>query len=147
MLEIRRFPGKVTPREQSLPDKDLTHSPLGFWRLFCLWYSGHINHCRWRVYLKIQNQMANSVNPDVTARYEPSHLVLHCLQWYMFWFVGVNYMIRAAPFENVSSSIIRQCRPRSASTYAQYDQDRRCPCPLTDSLDTTECLNGAKTRI
>ena len=29
--------------------------------------------------------MANSVDPDETARYEPSHLELHCLHRYMFW--------------------------------------------------------------
>ena len=29
---------------------------------------------------KINNTMANCVDPDETARYEPSHLDLHCLQ-------------------------------------------------------------------
>ena len=29
--------------------------------------------------------MAHSVDPDEMALYEPSHLDLHCLQWYMFW--------------------------------------------------------------
>ena len=29
--------------------------------------------------------MANSVDPDEMAHDEPSHLDLHCLQWYLFW--------------------------------------------------------------
>ena len=29
--------------------------------------------------------MANSIDPDETARYEPSHLDLHCLQKYQIW--------------------------------------------------------------
>ena len=29
--------------------------------------------------------MENGVDPDDKACYEPSHLDLHCLQWYMFW--------------------------------------------------------------
>ena len=29
--------------------------------------------------------MANSVDPDETARYEPSHLDLHCMHRYWFW--------------------------------------------------------------
>ena len=31
--------------------------------------------------------MANSVDPDGTAHYEPSHLDLHCLHKYQCWFV------------------------------------------------------------
>ena len=29
--------------------------------------------------------MENSVDPDETAHYEPSHLDLHCLHKYLFW--------------------------------------------------------------
>ena len=29
--------------------------------------------------------MANSVDPDETAHYEPSHQDLHCLQRYLIW--------------------------------------------------------------
>ena len=29
--------------------------------------------------------MANSIDPDETAHYEPSHLDLHCLHIYRFW--------------------------------------------------------------
>ena len=38
------------------------------------------------------------------------------------------------------SSICGQRRPRSACASAQTDQGLRCP--LTESLDTTECING-----
>ena len=47
--------------------------------------------------LKIQYRIANSVDPDETARYEPSHLVLHCLQKYMF---------RCAGFKELTHSLL-----------------------------------------
>ena len=34
--------------------------------------------------------MANSVDPDETARYELSHLDLHCFQSYLYWSVGMK---------------------------------------------------------
>ena len=34
--------------------------------------------------------MANSVDPDETAQFEPSHLYLYCLQRYMFWCAGLK---------------------------------------------------------
>ena len=37
----------------------------------------------------INNRTANSVDPDVTVHYEPSHLDLHCLQKYLSWSVGI----------------------------------------------------------
>ena len=33
---------------------------------------------------KINNRIANSVDPDEMAHYEPSHLDLHCLQKYLY---------------------------------------------------------------
>ena len=33
-----------------------------------------------------QKQKVNSVELDETARYEPSHLDLHCLYKYLFWY-------------------------------------------------------------
>ena len=45
-----------------------------------------------------------------------------------------------APYENVSSDICEQRRPRSACAYAQSDQGIHFP--LTELLDTTECMNG-----
>ena len=35
----------------------------------------------------IKTRMANSVNPDEMARSKPSHLDLHCLHRYLFWYV------------------------------------------------------------
>ena len=37
--------------------------------------------------------MANSVDPDEMAHYEPSHLDLQCLQWYMFCSAGLKELI------------------------------------------------------
>ena len=41
----------------------------------------------------IINRTANRVDPDKRARYEPSHLDLHCLQGYTFWSVGLKELI------------------------------------------------------
>ena len=46
----------------------------------------------------------------------------------------------AVPCENVSSGICGQRRPWSACAFAQSDQGLHCP--LTESLDTIECMNG-----
>ena len=48
--------------------------------------------------------------------------------------------IWAMPCENVSLGICGQRRPRSACAFAQSDQGLHCP--LTESLDSTECTNG-----
>ena len=45
-------------------------------------------------------------------------------------------MIWDAPCENVSSGICVQRKPRSDCVSADFH------CPLTISLDTTECVNG-----
>ena len=37
-----------------------------------------------------QNRMANSVDPDETAHYEPSHQDLHCLHEYFIWSAGLK---------------------------------------------------------
>ena len=42
--------------------------------------------------------------------------------------------------ENESLGISGQRKPRSASASAQYDQGLRCP--LTESFDIIECING-----
>ena len=47
--------------------------------------------------------------------------------------------------ENVSSGICGQRRSRSACASAQSDQGLQCP--LTDSLDTTECMTGEQMRF
>ena len=46
---------------------------------------GHICCIKEGFLSKINNRMANSVDPDETAHYEPSHLGLHCLQRYLYW--------------------------------------------------------------
>ena len=38
--------------------------------------------------------MANSVDPDGTARHEPSHLDLHCLHRYLFWSAGLRGLVQ-----------------------------------------------------
>ena len=38
-------------------------------------------------------RIANSVDPDETAHYEPSHLDLHCLQRYRVWFTTLEGLI------------------------------------------------------
>ena len=42
--------------------------------------------------------------------------------------------------QNMSSGICGHRRPRSACASAQSDQGLHCP--LTESFDTTECMNG-----
>ena len=37
--------------------------------------------------------MTNSVDPDETDRYEPSHLDLHCLQGYLFWSADITELV------------------------------------------------------
>ena len=49
-------------------------------------------------------------------------------------------IIQAVPCKNVSSGICGQQRPRSACASMQSDQGLHCL--LTESLDTTECMNG-----
>ena len=41
-----------------------------------------------RLYAKLKNWMSNSVDPDETAHYEPSHLDLCCLQMPIFFACG-----------------------------------------------------------
>ena len=51
-----------------------------------------------------------------------------------------HFLIWDTACENVSLGIMRLQRPWSACTSAQSDQGLQCP--LTESLDTTECMNG-----
>ena len=45
---------------------------------------GHVQNCKMGCHLKNKNRMANSVDPDETARHEPSHPELHCLPMFLF---------------------------------------------------------------
>ena len=51
---------------------------------------GQIHYCKQVCQSKIKNRMANSVDPDKTAHYKPSHLDLHCLQRYLYGSVGMK---------------------------------------------------------
>ena len=68
-----------------------------------------------------------------------SHLDLHCLHRYLYRHTGLNFRL-ALPCEDRSSGIFEQRRSRQACTSAQSDQGLHCP--LTKSVDTTECMNG-----
>ena len=51
-----------------------------------------------------------------------------------------GFIIRAVPCGNLSSGMCGQRRPRSDCASAQSAQGLHCP--LTESLDTTKCMNG-----
>ena len=53
---------------------------------------------------------------------------------------AIVLLTSAVPCKKVSFEICGQQRPRSACAFAQSDQ--AFPCPLTASLDTTECMSG-----
>ena len=57
-----------------------------------------------------------------------------------YWQCAISGIKWAVPCENVSSGICGQRRSKSACASAQSDQG--LPCPLPESLDTTECMNG-----
>ena len=60
---------------------------------------------------KINNRVANSVDPDDTAHYVPFHQDLHCLQKYIFWFVGMkglNNIFLSANYGKVYILILSQ---------------------------------------
>ena len=58
---------------------------------------------------------------------------------FTYYFAIINW---AALCENVFSGICGQRRPRSAGISAQSDQGLHCP--PTESLDTTNCMNGGQ---
>ena len=72
--------------------------------------------------------------PFLQHRSYTFHLRVFIYLIYLFFFYWV------APYETVSSDICGQRRPRSACASAQSDQGLHCP--LTESLDTAECMNG-----
>ena len=60
-----------------------------FYGLFHLWSR---THPLLQIGFQSKNnyRMANCVDPDKTARYEPSHLDRHCLQRYINWSVEMH---------------------------------------------------------
>ena len=75
----------------------LTLSSLSFWSgLFHLWiWSEPLFQIG--VSIKNQNRMANSVDPDETAHYEPSHQDLRCLQKQMVWSAVLKGLTMSQP--------------------------------------------------
>ena len=58
-------------------------------------------------------------------------------------YIFSKFKIHLVPLcENESSGVCGQRRPRSDCASAQSDLGLRCP--LTESLDTTECMNGER---
>ena len=51
----------------------------------------------------MKNGMANNVDPDEKARYEPSYLDLHCLHRYSFWSAGLKGFFLVLP-ENITDT-------------------------------------------
>ena len=58
----------------------LTISPRVFDMNSSISKFGHAHSLQTEISVKINNKMANSVDPDETAHYELSHLDLQCLQ-------------------------------------------------------------------
>ena len=52
-----------------------------------------------RVLAKKENRMANNVDQDETANYEPSHLDLRCFKRYMFWSAGLKGLTYNCAFD------------------------------------------------
>ena len=77
------------------------------------------------------NRMANNVDPDEMAHYEPSHLDLHCLQRYLSWsagpkrlwhdtFCSKSYLNTLLFFQNFNKKSTGVVAPVSA--YQYYNQ-------------------------
>ena len=63
--------------------------------------------------------MANSVDPDETARYEPSHLDLRCLQRYLYWSVGMNGL-SGYDLYNIAITFLLFCSHLEVVTLRKY---------------------------
>ena len=67
------------------------------------------------VWVNLNNRMANSVNPDETACYEPSHLDLHCLQSYFKGLDKIGYQVNSfliSSQKHMLLVLIRSALPR-----------------------------------
>ena len=96
---------------------------------------------------KLKNRSANSVDPDETARYELSHLDLHCLHRYLFWSAMLKglmepllsiYMIAGycRLYQWRANILIRLCRCVQ-STESMHFMD-------TFSIDAAQIMHGLK---
>ena len=54
---------------------------------------GRIHYCIEGFQSNINNEAVNCVDSDEMARYEPSHLNLHCLHWYLVWSAGIKGLL------------------------------------------------------
>ena len=61
---------------------------------FSMLHVGHAHCCKKGFQTQIKNRMANSVDPDETAHFEPSHLDLHCLHRHLFWSVRLTGLVK-----------------------------------------------------
>ena len=55
--------------------------------------------------------MANSVDPDEMACYEPSHLDLHCLQRYLYWSVWMKQLNPLSLFTSLWTLMVSYQEP------------------------------------
>ena len=63
----------------------LTLSPLCFRNWHSISELGHLNYCKYNLQSKINNSMANGIDPDELACSVLFHLDLHCLQKCLYW--------------------------------------------------------------
>ena len=61
-------------------------------------------------------RLANSVDPDETARYEPSHLDLHCLQRRLYW----PTWMEGLTFYNILGGRLKQSHVKTIYTEVHY---------------------------
>ena len=87
----KMFPSRVTSKEANCSmsvislEVVLTLSTLSLWNEFFhnwIWTRLYLQK---KMSIKNQNRMANSVDPDANAHYEPSVQDLHCLQKYIYY--------------------------------------------------------------
>ena len=107
---LRKIKTKSSRRSAAVVDGTLTLSPLSFWHgLFHLWIWTHSFFVTNSSFSQ-NNKMPNSVDPDETAPYEPSHQDLHCLQRYLYWSIGLKGLIMGGIIRNapVDSKLIQK---------------------------------------
>ena len=79
-----------------------TLSLLSFWsRLFHHWIWTCLLLQKW-----YQSKIANSVDPDEMAHYEPSHLDLHCLQRYPFLSAWLKWLTLKCVIPGKGNSVV-----------------------------------------
>ena len=106
----------------------------GFFCCFflCVWTSifefGHIQYCKQGFPTKINNRMANSVDPDEMAHNEPSHPDLHCFQRYLFLVCRLKWLKRL--FRLTYEKYGRAAFKRDLRTYTSSEDPDQPAHPL-----------------